>query len=433
MRFRSVRLISRAAAALLALSSAGACDLDLANPNAPTEETVVTTVDGVIAVAVGMQQVYAQAAEDFVLVPALVTDEWGTQSLALVSYRSLLNGDSFDPGYGVVSAPWSSAYSTIKAANTVLASAPNVGLASGYRNALTALARLFKAMALGTIIMQYEEVPVELGTAAVFRGRAVVLDTIIALLETARADFAGVPAGELVSFRARVLGTGFNVLRTIDAMRARYYLIAGLYQQAIDAADSVKLDTLSVFSYPSPTVNPVYNLAFGLRYVAGLKSFVDQAEPGDQRVAYWLNTASAPLGNPPDTLLYALKRYSGQNDAFPVYVPDEMKLIKAEAYARLGQYVTAAGLVNAVRTQTTSTVDEPVAGLPALDAATQLATEAQLLAEIARQRRYELFMQGLRWEDTRRLGTAITTTPTFTWLPTPTQECRGNPNAVNCQ
>ena len=95
--------------------------------------------------------------------------------------------------------------------------------------------------------------------------------------------------------------------------------------------------------------------------------------------------------------------------------------------------MTAAGLVNEVRTQTTSTVEEPVAGLPALDQATQLATEAQLLAEIAKQRRYELFMQGLRWEDTRRLGTEITTTPTFTWLPTPTQECRTNPNAVNCQ
>src|ERR1041385_4359517 len=124
MRSRTLRLIPRTTAVFLVLSAGGACDLDLANPNAPTEETVVTTVDGVIAVAVGMQQIYAQSVEDFALVAALVTDEWGTQSLALVSYRSLLNGDSFDAGYGVVSAPWSSAYGTIKAANTVLASAP---------------------------------------------------------------------------------------------------------------------------------------------------------------------------------------------------------------------------------------------------------------------------------------------------------------------
>jgi hypothetical protein len=160
---------------------------------------------------------------------------------------------------------------------------------------------------------------------------------------------------------------------------------------------------------------------------------VTQAEAGDLRPAYWLNTAVTPAANPPDTLLYALKKYSGRNDPYPVYLPDEMKLIKAEAYTRLGQLGTAAGLVNEVRTQTNSPVDEPVAGLLALDPATQLDTEAKLLAEIAKQRRYELYMQGLRWEDSRRLGTAITTTPTFTWLPTPTQECRTNPNAVNCQ
>ncbi|HEU5261295.1 MAG TPA: RagB/SusD family nutrient uptake outer membrane protein [Gemmatimonadales bacterium] len=432
MRSRACPLIPRAAAVVLGLSLAGACDLDLANPNAATEETVVTTVDGVIAVAVGMQQVYAQSVEDFALVPALVTDEWGTQTRALVSYRSLLNGDSFDPGYGVVSAPWSGGYSTIKAANTLLVSAPRVGLAPGFEKGITALAKLFKAMALGTIVMQYDKVPVDVSTAAVFQDRAVVLDTILRLLESARADLAGVTNTELTGFRTRVLGTGFNPLRTIDAMRARYYLIDGQYQQAIDAADSVKLDTLSVFAYPSPTVNPVYNLAFGLLYVAGLKSWVDSAEAGDLRPTYWLNTASAPAGNPPDTLLYALRKYSGQNDPYPAYLPDEMKLIKAEAYTRLGQYATAAALVNAVRTQTTSPVDEPVAGLPALDPATQLATEAQLLAEIAKQRRYELFMQGLRWEDTRRLGNLLTTTPTFTWLPTPTQECRTNPNAVNC-
>jgi hypothetical protein len=82
-----------------------------------------------------------------------------------------------------------------------------------------------------------------------------------------------------------------------------------------------------------------------------------------------------------------------------------------------------------VRTQVASALDEPVAGLAALDPGTQLGTSPQLLAEIARQRRYELYMQGLRWEDTRRLGTAITTTPVMEWLPTPRQECLTNPGA----
>lgn len=435
MRHQTHSLGRRAGVALLALLFSGACDLDLQNPNSPTESDVLTTPDGVIAAAVGMQAIYAQAVEDFNLVPALVTDEWGTQLRALLSYRSLFDGENFDPGFGVVGAPWSQAYRTVRAANTVLAAAPNVGFSSGLQGGIEAVAELFRAMALGTIILQYEQVPIDVSVAApVPQSRAVVLDTVLALLEDARAKTIGMTSNESATLTTRVLGTGFNLLRTIDALRARYYLIAGRYTQAISAADAV--DTLprvlSVFAYPSPDANPVYNLAFQLIYVAGLKSFVDSAEAGDGRPAYWLNTSGAAFVGNPDSLLYPLRKYSGRNDPYPVYLPDEMKLIKAEAHTRLGDYPTAATLVNTVRTQTASPVDEPVAGLLALPA-TSLDSEAELLAEIAKQRRYELYMQGLRWEDARRLGTAITTTPTLTYLPTPTSECRTNPNAVNCQ
>src|SRR5688500_19528079 len=95
----------------------------------------------------------------------------------------------------------------------------------------------------------------------------------------------------------------------------------------------------------------------------------------------------------------------------------------ADVYALTNQLVESLARVNYVRTQTSSTIDEPVAGLPPV----VLTTQAQILAEIARQRRYELYMQGLRWEDTRRFGTAVTTTPTLLFLPIPQQECDVNP------
>ncbi|HEY9516384.1 MAG TPA: RagB/SusD family nutrient uptake outer membrane protein, partial [Gemmatimonadaceae bacterium] len=129
--------------------------------------------------------------------------------------------------------------------------------------------------------------------------------------------------------------------------------------------------------------------------------------------------------NPADSVVLPLRKYSTPDDIFPAYLPDEMRLIQAEAYARTNRYPDAATLVNAVRTQTSSSVDEPLAGLPAL-AAGDLDSEAELLAEIARQRRYELFEQGLRWEDTRRFGPALTTTPTVEFLPVPLQECLAN-------
>ena len=428
---RTRHMLTRGAVTFVALLlSAGGCDLDLENPNAPTEDEILGSPNGLIAVAVGMQGQFSGMVEDQVLTSSLVTDEWGTQIRALLSYQSLLTGENFDPAYGVVEAPWSGAYRVVKSANTLLAGAPTV-LDGGLETGVIALAKLMKAMAFGTLIMQYEQVPIAVTVSnPVPQPRAIVLDTILALLESARTDLQGVTNAELAVFNTRVLGTGFQLRSTVHAMLARYYLMDGQYQNAINAADSVNLGVLSIMKYIAPNANPISNLALGLQYVAPLRSFVTAAELGDARPTYWADTASTSsfAGNP-DSVLQPLRKYAGQFDDYPVYQPDEMKLIKAEAFTQLAVLDSAAFYVNAVRTQASSPVDEPVAKLPPLVPAVDLDTPAKLLAEIARQRRYELYMQGLRWEDTRRLGTAITTTPVMVWLPIPRQECLTNPSA----
>lgn len=418
---------SGAAGALaLAMSVLGAtaCNLELTNPNSPTEEAVVSDLNGVLAVAVAMQGQFAQAIDDYMVTNSLITDEWGTQTRSLISYQSLLTGQNFDASYGVVLAPWAASYSVIKSANTVLSGADQVGLGAGLRAGTVATAKLFKAMAFGMLIQQYEKVPVVVSTGgSVPQPRAVVMDTLLTLLESARSDVAAVSDADLAGYRSRVAGTGFDLRNTIDAMLARYYLIAGRNNDAIAAADRVNLNTLSVLAYPAPTRNPIENLSFQTLYVAGLQSFATQAESGDRRPAYWLNTAAAPFKGVPDSVLLPLRKYSTPNEPFPLYLPDEMRLIKAEAYARTNRFVESLAMINAVRTQTSSAVDEPVAGLPPV----ALVTQDQLLAEIARQRRYELYEQGLRWEDTRRFGAALTTSPTVPFLPIPQQECDVNP------
>lgn len=425
----------RAAVGLATVATVAGCDLDLDNPNSPTEEQISGSVSGIVAAAVGMQGLYAQTIDDYLTTNSLVTDEWGTQTVALISYVALLTGpaDAIDPSYGVVETPWSRSYLTIKAANTVIEGTSGNRITGALGAGTSAIAKLFKAMALGMLVQQFEQVAIEVSlTGSPLRPRAVVLDTVLALLESARTDLTGVTDADLAGFRTRVEPAGFNTRNTTDAMLARFYLIDGQYDAAIEAADRVPPNTLSQLSYPSPTRNPIENLAFQLNggYIGGLVTWAQEAEVGDRRVTYWLDTiAPKPATNPPDIRVYELKKYSTPNEGFPVYLPDEMKLIKAEAYARTNRFPQARTLVNEVRTQTTSAVDEPVAGLPALPDLL-MDTEVELLAEIARQRRYELYMQGLRWEDTRRFGTALTTVPTIPFLPIPAQECNANPQRV---
>jgi hypothetical protein len=148
-------------------------------------------------------------------------------------------------------------------------------------------------------------------------------------------------------------------------MTARYALIAGDYQLALQAAQRVNLNVLSVLQYSATDPNTLWDLwynsgnAYQMRPEQGLRL---QAEAGDQRVAYWVR---------PDTIqgaiqrLDELNRYRDRADAIPIYLPDEMRLIQAEAYARTNQLPQARTLLNQVRTQCTSAVAEPVACLPA--------------------------------------------------------------------
>lgn len=412
------------------LASLSACDLDVANPNSPTREEALADADGVVSLAIGMQGQYASQVEEFIQAPALVTDEWGTSTLSLLSYRSLfLTGpeNQIDPGFGVVEEPWAAAYQVVRSADDLIASVPGTDLPAGLQAGMLATARLFKAMALGNLAQQFAEMPLDpSGDQPPFVSRDEVLATVLDLLEQARTDLAD---ADVALTEQRILGEGFDLPNTVDAMLARYHLIVGNHDEAIAAADRVDPSVTSVFTYAGTSQNPVQNLAFELGYVNILASWADGAEAGDGRVDYWADVTADPVeGNPPDSLLIPLERYSSSTATFPVYLPDEMRLIRAEAYARTDRFGQARQEINAVRTQSSSPVDEPVAGLSALPVE-DLDTEEELIAQIAYERRYELYNQGLRWEDVRRLGEAVTTTPTADFLPTPSQECDNNPSA----
>jgi starch-binding outer membrane protein, SusD/RagB family len=434
--YRTARHAGRrlaAAAAAAALLGGCSLDLDLVNPNAPTEGEVLSTIDGVLALSLGMQEQFAGSIHHYIRAPALITDEWGTQQPALLADQALFTGTNIDPGFGVVSEPYGTTFRVIRSANNLLAAAenPSLQLGRGLQVGLRSTANLFKAMSLGMAIQNFERFPLDVdAVGAVPQDRAAVLAEVLRLLEAARTDLGTVTDAELAVFRTRALSPGFDLRNTVDAMLARYSLMAGQYQNAIAAAERVNLSVVSVFTFPAPTRNPVNNYSFGARYVAPLQSFVTEAEPGDQRPAFWVNTTVAPfLGSPPTAPLLQLRQYAGNNDPYHVYLPGEMLLIRAEAHARLNQLDQARTLINQVRTKA-GTANTPGAQLPALTAA-QLPDLAAILRQIAYERRYELYMQGLRWEDLRRLGQFAGRQPKAQWLPLPERECRTNPN-LNC-
>ena len=426
-RPRGARTLLPALAVALVTAVAG-CSLDLTNPNAPSEQQVITSVDGIITLAVGLQSQYADNVNIFLRAPSLVTDEWGTRPIALAADVSLVSGTP-DPTFGVVSDPFAAGYRIARTADILIANTPNVGasgtgLTPATQAGIIALARLMKAMAIGNLTLQYQQLPANAGDGALPLPRAQVQDSVLAWLEAARADLSGVADADLQGFRTRVLGTGFDLRNTIDAMLARYYLFRGKNTEALAAAQRVNLNVLSVLAYPNPGLNPIYNYSAVARYTGARKVLFTEADPADKRPAYWALRTAGSVGTPDS--VFDFRKYGGRNDSYPVYLPDEMRLIMAEVYVRQGNFPAARTLINAVHTQTSSTVDEPLAGMPAIPDAS-LATEAQLMAQILYERRFELYAQGLRWEDLRRLSAYTARRPSIQFLPYPQSECDVNP------
>jgi tetratricopeptide (TPR) repeat protein len=426
------RMRIRLGVGLLVIVASLACNtsLDLTNPNSPTQQAALSNLNGVIATELGMQDQFAASALIYVRAPALVTDEWGTASKALAADISLYTGQGIDPSYGVVSDPYYVTYRIARTADAIIGAVPGIsGVSAGFSAGLTANAKLFKAMALGMAAQQYAELPIDASvTGGTPVARAQVFQEVIRLLESARADLAPYNAADLSGFTSRAVSTGFDVRNTIDAMLARYYLYTGQYQQALDAAKRVDLSKVSLLAYPDPDLNPIYNYSVVAGYVAPLKSWARSAELSDKRVPFWVDTLAAPPnGNPPTVQLSQFALYGTRNAPFPVYLPGEVMLIKAEAEAQLNDLPSAINDINAVRTKT-GTATTPGAQLPPLTAL-QLNTKDKVLAQIAHERQYELFSQGLRWEDLRRLGTLIGVQPKIPFLPMPQSECTTNPNA----
>ncbi|HEX3160468.1 MAG TPA: RagB/SusD family nutrient uptake outer membrane protein [Gemmatimonadaceae bacterium] len=409
----------RAAAVGAALVSAAACSLDVTNPNAAPEEEVLTTPAGLRAVAIGLQGRYGNAIEESVWVPALVSGELGNTNASQSTQREFQLFPTPSANAQIEEANtelldlWAKNYAVVRSADDILGNVDAVALTPGTRSGMTVLAKTLKAIAFGTLIESFEQIPLDPAQEnPVFSPRAEVLARVLDLLASARADLAAEPPS--TEFTSTVLAAGFDLPNTIIAMQARFSLAAGNGEQALAFANEVPASATSVITYATADPNPLRGVFHALSYFAAIASFRTNAEPGDARVnRFTTATASSAFGG---ATLVGLNVYRNVTDPIPVFTQDELTLIRAEAHARALRLPEARVEVNRVRA---------AAGLPALpDEA--LATEDAVLAEIYRQRTYSLFITGLHWADQRRLGHLAEAK--VAWLPYPLSERSTNSN-----
>lgn len=417
-----------------------ACDLDLENPNQPTETQVTTTVEGVIALATGLQARFAQSYGNFAYMAGLVTDEFASTSAALISISDAEQG-AVAPGTAIADNVFNSVYRTVRTANDLLAGAQalQAEFDPGTLSGLRVLANALKAEAMGEALMSYQRIPINTYnvTAPVYENRATALPVIRQLLEDAATDLAATAPSTF--FNNNILTPGVNLPNYVHLLRARYARMANDDAAAIAAANLVARSgttALSVLTFPAPNVNFFANVTGGTNGIAPRRQFRTSMEAGDQRFTYFV-VPSTTLTGRVGALLDPWNRYANPNAPMPVYMPDEALLIKAEALANQNNLPAAIAVLDSVRTDCTGGrgIDDPKACLPAYSGAL---TQAAVLAEIYNQRRYELFATGLRWEDARRrslvrgpvAAPAVPLDGQRCWLPYAVGDRNANPNAT---
>lgn len=412
------------------------CELDIPNPNAASDVEVLNSREGIIALSVGLRQFYSTSALEATLLYAGVT---GREMKGVATFTNVLEleaGGSDLPTFnGNILGYWSRMQRVMLMSEQILENAPNVPtLTGGTLSGVMAHAHLFNAMALGNLYIAFEQANLETSRtgSVTFRPRAEVLAAAIAHLNEAIALIEATPPSP--EFTAQVAGPAFDLRNTLYAYNARYNLYAGNYEAAIANADKVDLSKRSEFVYSTLSPNPIYNTVFILAYYRPRDKFgLPNAlfEEGDRRYNFYMTEPGADVLG--DRVMTLAGFFNTQTTSIPVYLPDEMRLIKAEALLRSnGSLDEALALINLVRTQTAGDPFGVHAGLPAYSGPV---TAEALLLEVYKQRSAELYLSGQKWEDSRRFNRPgppeNLTERNRNFYPYPDQERRNNPNTPN--
>ena len=427
-------LLRRALLGAALVLAAPGCDFNLDDPNTVSQDIVFSTPEGLLGAATGLQELYnVQTLDNVVITPAVTTRELAANNTFANLLELETGGAALENTNTNVGGLFLQLYRVLGYAENVDAGARATAELDNQpelRAGLIALASFYRAVAIGTLAQNFEQVALEtdFDGQATYSSNDEAFERAADLLEEAEAALATEGAAE-----ALPTPSGFDLLNTVRAYRARYELFAGNDQAAIDAADRVDDGATSVFAYTDAAENPLFDdLVEGSSdYAARDDLGLEGIEEDDARVAFYTtetDATSTPNG-------FAIDGVAGFADdgaaaPLPAYLPGELDLIRAEASLNLGDADAAVDFIDAVRTKTAD--EDPFgvgAGLEAYDGAED---DASLRQEIFLQRSAELYLQGLRLVDSRRLNGQSVGSGAFertrTFYPYPFQERNANPN-----
>lgn len=425
MKKQRINLSIYGIAAMLLLFQSS-CKKDYINPNAATDVQVFSSALGLTGVAVGLQRVYsagrASSLYNRVTINGLVTKELTVLNQGNTGeYQLQLGGGSVDGTNSLMSGLWTSSNKIIYEADKVIAGAQALADKS-YASGLIGYASIFKALALGDLSMFWEKVPAATGANVSFIDRTQGFAKAITTIDDA---LTAINANTISASFISNVPAGINIANALHALKARFSLFAGNYSQALSEANAASLTTKSTFNFTTVNLNPIFETATSTNNVTAAASTTTlglpaaiQPDPTDKRLVFYTTSSYASK---------ILGFAAGSTTSWPVYLPGEMTLIKAEAYARQ----SSPDLNNALTELNkviTKTVASDAYGVGAEQTGlTGPLSQAQILEHIYKHRCIELYMSGLKLEDMRRFGRP-TTERTRNLLPYPFLERDNNPN-----
>ena len=414
------------------------CKKEYINPSTASVPSVTTNVDGLMTLAAGLQRRYTIGRQSPVYTApiggAYSVFALYTLNIGNTAEKELETGKgAVTQGNAIVSQMWAQSLLTKTEAETVLA---NLSVAGdpGDRVGLKAYASIFYALSMGTLVQFFEKIPLTNGLNAEFSPRADVLQKVITTLESVDADLATTsPSTKFLS----KIPAGIDIKNTVKALLARYYniqsMITGTYNatsgaKAITFASAASQTIKSEFRFTAATPNPLgewnftKNVFGAIDSTLGLRNgLAPVPASSDPRIGFYISKQ--------DAVTYPLKAFALNTTAsYPVYLPGEMSLIIAENYARQSSFAQSKTALDVVRTKTTDIYGIGASQPPYSGPLTM----ADLLQDIYKQRRLEMFLSGQELEDSRRFNRPAPNTPNEernrTFYPYPLIERDNNTN-----